>query len=79
MSEPITCREVVELVTAYLNEDLEPAERVVLEQHLLTCPPCTTHVEQMRTTVAVVGTLRGAGAAAPPSTLEIFRKWKAAK
>jgi anti-sigma factor RsiW len=46
----ISCREVVELVTAYLDGALSPAETDRMEAHLELCPPCVAYVEQVRTT-----------------------------
>ena len=53
--EDVECREVVELVTAYLENVLPPAERDLVEQHLLTCGGCEAYVEQMRRTIDLVG------------------------
>ena len=46
----ISCREVVELVTAYLEGALEPDTRARFEVHLELCGPCAEYVEQIRTT-----------------------------
>jgi anti-sigma factor RsiW len=46
----ISCREVVEIVTDYLDGALSPEELARMEAHLAACPPCVTYVEQMRTT-----------------------------
>ena len=46
----ISCREVVELVTAYLDGALAPAEAERMKAHLRLCGPCTAYVEQIRTT-----------------------------
>jgi anti-sigma factor RsiW len=53
--EDVECREVVELVTAYLENVLPPAERDLVEQHLLTCGGCQAYVEQMRQTIDLAG------------------------
>jgi anti-sigma factor RsiW len=55
MSEPIipggiSCREVVELVTDYLDGALTPADHERFTAHLAACPPCVSYVEQVRTT-----------------------------
>ena len=72
----LTCQEVVEVVTELLSGGLEPEERIVLEQHLLVCPPCTAHVAQMKATIALTASLRAEPATAPPAALEAFRRWK---
>ena len=46
----ISCREVVEIVTDYLDGALAPDERERFEAHLAACPPCRVYVEQIRTT-----------------------------
>jgi anti-sigma factor RsiW len=50
--EDVACRQVVELVTDYLEGDLPEPLRAAVERHLTLCPPCVTYVEQMRTTAA---------------------------
>ena len=47
----ISCREVVELVTAYLEGALSAELSERLEIHLRHCTPCTEYVAQLRTTV----------------------------
>jgi anti-sigma factor RsiW len=77
-AEHMTCQEVVELVTDYLETEL-PAERVALfEMHLNFCDGCVWYVDQLRTTIAAVGRL--AEEDVPPETrqrlLTAFRDWK---
>jgi anti-sigma factor RsiW len=55
--DPIVCKELVELVTAYLEDAMQPAERTRLEAHLAECDGCTTYVEQMRQTIAATAAL----------------------
>jgi predicted anti-sigma-YlaC factor YlaD len=56
--EELTCRELVELVTDYLEGTLSGAERARFEDHLAECEGCVNYLDQMRRTVAVVGALR---------------------
>jgi anti-sigma factor RsiW len=75
----LTCKEIVELVTDYLEGHMAPAQRAQFEQHLLTCPPCTTYLEQMRTMVGLAATLDASADAAvepPPAVIDAFRRWK---
>ncbi len=51
----LTCIEIVELVTDYLEGSLSEADRSRVEEHLNGCDGCTNYVEQMRTTIAIVG------------------------
>lgn len=46
----VVCRQVVELVTDYLEGALPGQLRDAVERHLRLCPPCVVYVEQMRTT-----------------------------
>jgi anti-sigma factor RsiW len=46
----ISCREMVELVTDYLDGALDPSVVQRMEAHLKLCPPCVEYVEQVRTT-----------------------------
>ena len=54
-AEHVTCQEVVELVTDYLEQALPADEAAVFEQHLNFCDGCDWYVDQMRTTIATVG------------------------
>jgi anti-sigma factor RsiW len=74
----MSCQELVELVTDYLEDAMPPEQRRVFEEHLAICPGCVNYVEQMRKTVATVGVLREDSI--PPeareSLLSAFRDWK---
>jgi anti-sigma factor RsiW len=50
----ISCREVVEIVTDYLDGALAPDVLGRLEAHLAACDPCRVYVEQIRTTRRLV-------------------------
>ena len=51
----ITCRELVQLITEYLEGGLSRPDRRRFERHLRGCDGCTTYVEQMRDTVRLAG------------------------
>jgi anti-sigma factor RsiW len=51
----LTCRELVELVTDYLEGALPAEELVLFEQHLNLCQGCEWHLEQVRATIATLG------------------------
>jgi anti-sigma factor RsiW len=53
----IPCIEVVELVSDYLDGNLDPATERRVAAHLELCPPCVTYIEQVRQTVAALGRL----------------------
>lgn len=56
MSAPLglqlDCQDLVESLTDYLDEELAPATRVVVEAHLELCDGCDAYLEQLRATVA---------------------------
>jgi anti-sigma factor RsiW len=55
--EGLTCHEVVELVTDYLEGALPPEERRRVEEHLSGCDGCTRYLAQMRETIRLTGML----------------------
>jgi anti-sigma factor RsiW len=54
----IVCRELVELVTDYLEDRLPSEQRLRFEEHIAICPACTAYLDQMRLTIFVTGALR---------------------
>jgi anti-sigma factor RsiW len=56
--EHVSCQQVVELVTDYLEGALEPDDAAVFEQHVNFCDGCDWYLAQMRATVAAVGRIR---------------------
>jgi anti-sigma factor RsiW len=77
VTDSLTCAELVELVTDYLEGALPPAERERFEQHLEACPGCIAYVEQLRETVRLTGTLRedDLAPATRDALLAQFRDW----
>jgi anti-sigma factor RsiW len=75
--EDITCRELVELVTAYLEGALPGGERARFEDHLRICEGCVTYVEQMRLTIAASGRIEEDDIEPPArdALLTAFRDW----
>jgi anti-sigma factor RsiW len=73
----LTCVELVELVTDYLEGALSPAEHARVERHLDACENCTHYVEEMRTTIALVGRIEedDLSEEAKSELLEAFRGW----
>jgi anti-sigma factor RsiW len=74
---PIACRELVELVTDYLEGALSAEQHARFENHIAGCDGCTAYLEQMRETVRLTGTLREQQI--PPGALaallHAFRDW----
>jgi anti-sigma factor RsiW len=53
----MTCRELVELVTDYLEGRLPDTTRQELEEHLSACENCTAYIAQMRITLRALGSI----------------------
>ena len=74
----VTCQQVVELVTDYLEHALPPDEASLFEQHVNFCDGCDWYLEQMRATIASVGRITEEDV--PVETrdrlLSAFREWK---
>ncbi len=78
--EMITCRELVELVTAYIEDALGPADQARFEHHLAICEPCVAYVEQIRLTIAASGAIgdEQLDPEAREELLAAFSDWKRA-
>jgi anti-sigma factor RsiW len=77
--EPLSCRELVELVTDYLEGALAPADALRFEAHIATCDGCTVYLAQLRQTIELTGTLTvdAVSPAAELALLDAFRGWRA--
>jgi anti-sigma factor RsiW len=77
--DQITCQELVELVTQYLEAALPAEQRARFENHLAACPHCRVYLEQMQQTISATGRLTEESV--PPGAreelLRAFRRWKA--
>jgi anti-sigma factor RsiW len=76
----MTCSQLVELVTDYLEGALPIERRTLFEEHLATCDWCGTYVDQMRQTLGALGTLteESISPQARDALLHAFRGWNAA-
>ena len=70
----LSCRELVELVTEYLEGTLSRADRMRFENHIADCDHCTEYLRQMKRTIELTGHLRDEDI--PDELLEIFRNWR---
>lgn len=52
---PMDCNELVELVTAYLDESLDLETRARFDEHLIDCDGCDNYLQQFRSTIETVG------------------------
>ena len=76
---PENCKEVLALLSEYLDLELPPETCQEIEQHLAGCSPCVEFVESLRKTVALC---RGYQPTAMPTPLsaearaELERAWR---
>jgi anti-sigma factor RsiW len=57
MGRDLTCKELVELVTGYLDGSVRGRRRRRFEAHLAACDGCTRYLRQMEATIRMTGTL----------------------
>ena len=72
------CQELVEAITAYLEGTLPDPDRRRFDAHLVECPYCTEYLEQMRETIARLGTVDETTLSdeARERLLVVFRDWR---
>ena len=74
----LACREVIELLTEYLEGTLSRRQRRRLEAHLQACPNCAAYLEQIRVTIELSGTIKPEDL--PPHAVdeltELYRRWR---
>jgi anti-sigma factor RsiW len=77
-SNELSCQELVELVTGYVEGTLPAHERGRFEAHLAICEGCRTYLDQMRRTIQIVGTLKEEAIPdnAKEQLLRAFGTWK---
>jgi len=75
----LTCRELVELVTEYLDGGLSRRERARFKAHIDACGNCTRYLQQFRETIRLTGTLRESDLSveAAATLLAQFEVWRA--
>ncbi len=75
----LTCQQLVELITDYLEGTLPPAEVARFEEHLAGCPHCRAYLDQMRRTVWLVGRIseEHLNPVMRDELLHAFRTWNA--
>ncbi|HEX4841631.1 MAG TPA: zf-HC2 domain-containing protein [bacterium] len=74
----MSCQELVELVTEYLEGTLSESDKARFQAHLKECDGCETYLEQMRLAIRALGRLTDTSI--PPDAqqklLMAFRNWK---
>jgi predicted anti-sigma-YlaC factor YlaD len=75
----MSCQELVELVNEYLEGALEPNDRARFEAHLDDCEGCLNYLNQMRTTIELIGQVTEESVPGPAmdELMKAFRSWKA--
>ena len=78
MIQPLTCKELVELITEYIEGTLPEDDRARVDEHLAGCEGCTNYLEQMRQTIRLTGTIREENLTPEQrdDLLTLFRDWK---
>ena len=75
--DEICSKQLVELITDYLEGTVSPEQHRLFEAHLAECDGCTAYLEQMRQTIRLLG----AAAHETPASedrerlLDLFRTW----
>jgi len=76
----ISCQELLEVITDYIEETLPVDDRKRFDAHLELCEGCRIYLDQMRRTIAAVGRL--SEESLDPRTrdelVQAFRGWKGA-
>lgn len=70
---PMRCWDARGLVGDYLDDELEPRERALLEAHLASCPTCPGLFASIVGVSAAVGRLRDPDSVVPPGLAERIR------
>jgi anti-sigma factor RsiW len=78
-AQQMTCKELVELVTDYLEGALPRSERRRFDKHIAKCRWCRAYLEQMRRVIGALGSLteESISPEARDELLLAFRGWKA--
>jgi anti-sigma factor RsiW len=78
--QDLSCRELVELATDYVEGRLPPPDRTRFEMHLCYCAPCRIYLKQIRATIATAGRLTedDLPTGSRETLLAAFRHWKKA-
>jgi anti-sigma factor RsiW len=76
--EELSCQELVELVTDYLEGALPSELHDRFERHIAHCSGCQKYLQQMRATIRATGTLTVDSVTpdAESTLLDAFRGWR---
>jgi anti-sigma factor RsiW len=78
VAEDIACRELMELLTDYLEGAIPLADRARIDAHLALCDGCTRALDQLRRTIRVTGSIGIEDVPAPQreAMRAAFRDWR---
>lgn len=78
-AEDLTCAELAELVSDYIEGALTAEDRTCFEEHLRVCQGCADYLDQMRTAIALTGRLRvdDLSSEVRADLVDAFRGWRA--
>lgn len=71
-----SCSELVELVTAYLDDALGDAERHAFDEHTRACVSCSDEIERYRTTIGLLGGLPAEEPLAPAARARLLTAFR---
>ena len=76
--QALTCHEIIELLSTYIEGGLTAEDRSRVDEHLALCDGCTTYVEQMRETIRLSGMVTEEQVPEGEKTalLAAFRDWR---
>jgi len=74
----MSCTELVEVITEYLEGTLPAEDRARFDRHLAGCDGCQAYLDQMRQTIGALGRLppESLSPEAQGKLLEAFRGWR---
>jgi anti-sigma factor RsiW len=77
-ADELTCKELVEVITEYLEGRLPPPARARFEAHLAGCRGCRAYLQQMRQTIRTLGALteESISEEGKRELLAAFRTWR---
>lgn len=77
-ADVLTCKELVEVVTDYVEGAMDAGDRERFEGHVEDCPGCRAIVTQFRTTIELTGRLTEdqVSDAQLDAMREVFRRWR---
>ena len=58
------CQQILPLLSAYIDDELEPAEKALVEKHLPICPDCAKRLQELRKVSEIT---RSLGEVSPPT------------